>query len=358
MREKTFDLRIRYLARERKKRLTVILSIIIVLVAGFYFIGVGAADTSVTDVFKAAYAGILGKLNAGNREQNSIYKIIVLMRMPRVVMAIIAGIGLSVSGVSMQAVTRNPLVSPFTMGISSAAAFGASMCIVFGKGVFFCSEIGIVSCAFLASAICILFVYAVSSKTGMKAETVVLTGIAFNYFFSALTSAIEFFAQEYKLAAVVQWSFGTFNGSVWNDVVFSGVVTAAGSAVIFFSARRLNIMSSGDDEQAEGLGINPKQTRGIICIVSVMITAAVISFTGVIGFIGLVAPHIARMVIGNDHRFLIPFSASVGSLLLMAADAVGRTIMHPVSIPVGIVVSFIGVPIFINLILCERRSAL
>lgn len=352
------NIREKYKSREKRKIYILILSIIAVLAAGLCFLAVGYADTNIVQVFKAVSAGINGTLEAGSREQNSIYKIIVLMRMPRIVMAAIAGAGLSVSGVTMQAVTRNPLVSPFTMGISSAAAFGASMCIVFGRGIFFGSEAGIIACAFTISLLCIFFVYVISLKSGMKAEMVVLTGIALNYFFSALSSAVEFFAEENKLSAIVQWTFGTLNGSVWRDTVFSGIIVLAGIIIVFFRSYDLNIMSYGDDETAMGLGINPQKTRNVVCVISVMMTAAIISFTGVIGFVGLVAPHISRMIIGNDHKYLIPFSAATGSVLLMISDAVGRTIMQPVSIPVGIVVSFIGVPIFINLILKERRNSL
>lgn len=351
------DIRDVYRAREKKKKIIVFLSAVVLIVAGFCFVTVGYADINIVQAVESVRAWSDGSLYSGIGENTAIYKIILLMRMPRIAMAVIAGIGLSVSGTAMQAVTRNLLVSPFTMGISSAAAFGASMCIVFGTGVFFGSEAGIILCAFVTSLICILFVYVISLKSGMKAETIVLTGIALNYFFSALSSAVEFFAEEYKLSAIVQWSFGTFNGSVWNDTAFSGIVTLAGVIIIASQSRKLDIMSYGDDELAIGLGINPKKVRGMVCVVAVMITAAVISFTGVIGFIGLAAPHISRMIIGNDHRFLIPFSAVTGSILLMAADAVGRTIMQPVSIPVGIVVSFLGVPIFVNLLLRERRNA-
>ena len=144
---------------------------------------------------------------------------------------------------------------------------------------------------------------------------------------------------------------------MWKDVLISGIITLVGIAAVVLKSHELNVMSYGDDEVAVGLGINPKRIRGMVCVVAVMMTAAIISFTGVIGFVGLAAPHIARMIIGSDHKYLLPFSAVSGALLLMAADAVGRTILRPVSIPVGIVVSFIGVPIFVHLILKERRNA-
>lgn len=347
------QIRNQYENSNRKKYLILAASIVVMVALGLYFVTIGVADTSFTQVLQAVAAWAGGRLGEG--EHAAAYKIIVLMRLPRIVIAVIAGIGLAVSGVAMQAVTRNPLVSPFTMGISSASAFGASVCIVFGTGMFFKSEIGIICCAFLSATVCIMVVYGISSRAGMGPETVVLTGIALNYLFSALTSTIEFFAQEHKLAAVVQWTFGTFNGTVWRDVLFSGLFVLACSVLIMANYLKLNAMASGEDELVKSLGVNPERVRAVMCLASVFMTAAVISFTGVIGFVGLVAPHIARLLVGNDHRFLIPFSAVTGSMLLMVSDAIGKTILSPVSIPVGIVVSFLGVPLFINLILKGRR---
>ena len=352
----SYDIRKEYESNNRKKIIILIVSIVVMLICGLYFVTLGVADTSFSQVVSAIGAWFNGSIKAGIGDDMKAYKIIVLMRLPRIAIAIVAGMGLSVSGVAMQAVTRNPLVSSFTMGISSAAAFGASMCIVFASGAFFKSELGIILCAFAAAILCMAVVYAIANKVGMGAETIVLTGIALNYFFSALTSTIEFFAQEHKLAAVVQWTFGTFNGTVWTDVAFSGAIVLICSIVIMVNYLRLNAMASGDDELVKTLGLNPKRIRTLMFAMSVFMTAAVISFTGVIGFVGLVAPHIARMLVGNDHKFLIPFSAVTGSMLLMASDAIGKTILSPVSIPVGIVVSFLGVPLFVSLILKSKRG--
>ena len=349
------EIRKQYESFQRKRLIILLLSMVVMFFLGCYFVTLGVADTSFGQVLRAIKVWVTGELNTGSVPDAAACKIIVLMRLPRIALAIVAGIGLSVSGVAMQSVTRNPLVSPFTMGISSAAAFGASICLVFGTGPFFHSKMGTVACAFAASILCILVVYGISVKAGMGSGTVVLTGIALNYFFSAMTSTIEFFAQEYRLAAVVNWTFGTFNGTVWEDVGFSGVVVITGAVIIFIFRLKLNAMASGEDELVQSLGINPRRIRAICCIVSVLMTAAVISFTGVIGFVGLVGPHIARMLVGNDHKYLIPFSAVTGAMLLMVSDAVGKTILSPVSIPVGIVVSFLGVPLFVNLILRNRR---
>lgn len=341
----------------RRKNLILLLCSLAVVVMGIWFITVGVADTSFYQVCKAIFAALTGNLDQGTQTENAAYKIIVLMRLPRIVAAIFAGIGLSVSGVVMQGITRNPLVSPFTIGISNAAAFGASVFIVFTTGTLAGNQLGTVFCAFLSSICCAALVYMVSKKVGMGPQTIVLVGIALNYLFSAMTSTIEFFAQEHKLAAVVNWTFGTFNGITWSEVIIFMAFVIICSLFLYHFCLPLDIMAGGEDEVVRSLGINPEKTRILVGVLSVFMTAAIISFTGVIGFVGLVAPHIARILIGNQHKYLIPFSGILGAALLLVADTVGKTILSPVSIPVGIVVSFLGVPLFVHLILNKRGYA-
>ncbi len=337
----------------RKKYALLAVGVFAVVILGMCFVTIGVSDTSVLQVINAVLALTGGEISSS--PESAKYKIILFMRLPRITMAVAAGIGMSVAGTSMQAITRNPLVSPFTVGVSSAAAFGASMCIVFAESIFFRSEAGIVLCAFLSAVICAAVVYAVSSRAGMSAETVVLSGIALNYFFNALTAMVEFFAEEHKLAAVVQWTFGTFNGVTWAETAIVCAFVLVCTTVVYYFRHKLNIMASGDDETAKSLGVNTSAVRAAVGLAAVLMTASIISFTGVIGFVGLVAPHIARIIVGGDHKFLIPFSAICGALLLMAADTLGRVILSPVNIPVGIIVSFIGVPLFIHLILKDGR---
>lgn len=352
----TPDIRAAYERRSRRKAGMLAAGVGAVLLMGLYFTTLGVADTSFAQVLRALSAWVGGCLDSGGAE-SAAYKIVVLMRLPRIAMAVLAGAALAVSGVGMQAVTGNALVSPFTIGISAAAAFGASMCIVFGAGTLVGGKVGIVLCAFAASLLCVALVYGISKRVGMAPETIVLTGIALNYFFSALTSTVEFFAQEHRLAAVVHWTFGTFNGTTWGEVGVAFPFVVVCCCAVHRVALKLDAIASGDDELVRSLGIDPEVVRMFVGVASVLMTAAVISFTGVIGFVGLLAPHIARLLFGGDHRFLIPFSAVCGAMLLLAADAVGKTVLAPVSIPVGIVVSFLGVPLFIHLILSGRRRA-
>ena len=343
-----------YKKSRKIKCLIIIAGIVLMLILALAFTTLGATGAGMKEVLTAIFHTIA---NGGEITDNQ-EKVVILLRLPRVVMAILAGFGLAVSGAAMQAATRNPLVSPFTIGISNAAAFGASLSIVFGVGFFSGSQAGTVFNAFLWAVGCMALVYLISIKVGMSPASIVLTGIALNYFFSACTSTIEFFANEHKLAEVVQWAFGSLNGSQWSEVIVVLVVVAVCCIAIYIFAPALNIIASGDDEVAKSLGIHPERVRMEVCILAVLSTAAVISFTGVIGFVGLAGPHIARMIIGSDHRFLLPFSAIIGALLMLAADTIGRLILAPVIMPVGIVISFLGVPIFINLILTQRKGSM
>lgn len=339
-----------YNARLRRNILLLLLCTVGMLALGVLCAVLGATDTSVGDLLVALWQFAAGQ------PLDTPQLVLLHLRLPRVALAIFAGFGLSVSGAAMQGVTRNPLVSPFTLGISNAAAFGASLAIVFGVGILPHTRAGTVLTAFLLAFLCTAGVYLVSLRAGMSAESIVLTGIAVNYLFSAATSLIQYFADEHRLAAAVAWAFGSFNGAEWGQVgVVAALVTLCFLA-LFLAAPLLNLLAAGDDEVARSLGVHPGRVRLFVGAFSVLATAAVISFTGVIGFVGLAGPHIARMCIGSDHRLLLPFSAVTGAALMLAADTVGRLLLAPVLLPVGIVISFLGVPLFINLILTRRKG--
>ena len=342
-----------YAKDTQTKYLLILLTLFFMLLCAYYFTTIGLQDAGPGQTLRAIASCASGSLNEGT--DAAVNKIILLLRLPRILLAIFAGIGLAAAGAVMQSVTRNYLVSPFTLGISSAAAFGASVCIVFGSGLFFTSDIGIISCAFVSSCLCGLIVYGISRRIGVKPSSVVLAGIALNYFFSALTATIEFFAKEHKLEAVVQWTFGSLNRASWDSVFLTGCITAACFAALMLYCLQLNAMAASDDETVKSLGIDPERLRTIIGLLAVFLTAAIISFTGVIGFVGLIAPHMARLIIGGSHQFYLPFAATLGALLLLLSDTIGKFILYPVNIPVGIVISFLGVPLFIHLILSKRQ---
>lgn len=284
------------------------------------------------------------------------------LRLPRIVMAVVAGAGLALAGVAMQGITRNPLVSPYTVGISPAAAFGASLAILAGTSgtvgaTAWSAPYLTVAAAFASAVLCATLVLAFSALRGVSATMLVLGGVGLTYLFSALTASVQFVATEQQLSAIVQWTFGSLNGSTWNEVAIAGGVLLIGAPLLQLHAWALNAFAAGGDDIAASLGFAVGRVRAVVTIVAVMITAAVVSFTGVIGFVGLVAPHIARLLIGGDHRWLLPFAAIVGALLVLLSDMAGRLLFAPVIIPVGIVVAYVGVPLFLHLLLSSRHKA-
>lgn len=273
------------------------------------------------------------------------------LRLPRVFLGVAAGIGLAISGAAMQGVTRNPLVSPFTVGISSAAAFGASLAIMFGIGYIGSGTYIIILAAFAGALGCAMLVFGLTRLKRGSPETLILAGIALNYFFGSLTAILQFFANEQQLNAMVNWTFGTLSGADWSRISIVSIVLLFCVPLLIRLSWDLNAIFSGGDETAKSLGINTSRVRTLTLLISSLITASIICFTGIIGFVGLVAPHLARMAIGEDHRFLLPASCLVGAILVVGADIVGRTVMDPIILPIGIVISFIGVPMFLYLMM-------
>ncbi len=277
------------------------------------------------------------------------------LRLPRILLAIIAGAGFALAGTVMQAISRNPLVSPFTIGISSAAGFGASLAIVLGAGIVGPGKYLLILNAFFFALLAVFLVYGIARIRGVSPETLILSGIAIMYLFSALTSLLQYIATAEELRGVVHWLFGNLSVANWQNLLVVFIVSLICLPLIISYAWDLNSLIAGE-EVAISLGVNTARVRIICMILATVITATIVCFTGVIGFICLVAPHITRMIIGSDHRFLLPASCITGALLLLGADTIGRTIIQPIELPVGIVTSFLGVPMFIYLLLAKRRK--
>lgn len=301
-------------------------------------------------------------LNAGDIINTFIYPragvsevVIWNIRLPRIFAAVIAGMSLAVAGCIMQCVLRNPLASPFTMGISQGAAFGAAFAIiVLGLGQAHSPYIVTVS-AFLASLISIVVILILSKVAGLSSQSMILAGIAMGTLFSSATMLLQYFAEDVKVASVIFWTFGDIGRAGRNDILV--MFLAAIPALIYFISKRwdYNVLESGD-ETAKSLGLNTSSLRFTGVLIAALITSVSVAFLGIIGFIGLLAPHIMRRIVGGDYRILLPMSAIGGALLLLAADTISRTIIAPVVLPVGILTSFMGAPLFIYLILRKRNQ--
>ncbi|WP_332448988.1 FecCD family ABC transporter permease [Methanoculleus sp.] len=311
----------------------------------------GSADFTVGESYLAILAGLFpGVFSAPDLTKTIIWD----YRLHRVLFAVLAGFGLAIAGSVMQGILRNPLASPFTLGIASAATTGASIAIVLGAGVVG-GEYLVIANAFLFALLAALAIYGMARYRGIGSETMVLAGIAVMYLFSAVTSLLQYVGSAEQLQAVVFWTFGSVDKSTWPKLGIVSLVLACTVPYLLYRAWDLNALAEGD-EVAASLGVPVERSMILFMVIASLITAVIICFTGTIGFIGLVAPHITRMVIGGDFRTLLPASGLVGALLLLAADSIARSVLAPQILPVGIVTAFLGVPFFIYLFL-RRRDA-
>ncbi|OPY54628.1 MAG: Cobalamin import system permease protein BtuC [Methanosaeta sp. PtaU1.Bin112] len=337
----------------RKMLFYLALAMAIALLAGVAAI-LGEAEICIADVAACILAGLF----PGRFHTTAFTDMIVWdLRLHRILMGIVAGAGLGVSGAVMQGILKNPLASPFTLGISSAAGFGAALAIILGAGIAAGTSASwlVIINAFLFALLSALAVYGLARYKGISSETMILAGIAIMYLFSALTSFLQYAGDADHVHEVVFWMMGSLSRSSWERMAMVLIVLVICLPYLIVKSWDLNALGTGD-ETAQSLGVNVEGTRVIYMMLSSLITASIICFTGTIGFIDLVAPHIARMVIGGDHRFLLPGSALVGSLLLLGADTLSRVVLAPAILPVGIMTSFLGVPFFLYLFLQRRRT--
>jgi len=329
----------------RGKRFILGLAVLALLLA-LIAINAGAANTSPMQVLRA----LLGL-------ESGISNVVIWnIRLPRVVAGAVAGVGLAVAGCVMQTCLRNPLASPFTLGISNAAAFGANLAIVFlGAGtlhssthdaVFIANPYTVTISAFVFSVTAMILILLLARLRGFSPESVVLAGVAFGSLFAAGSTLVQYSAADVQVAAMVFWTFGDLGRVAWQEVAILCVLTVV--ALVYFLLHRwnYNALESGENA-AKGLGVHVERIRFRSMLAASLITAVAVAFMGIIGFIGLIAPQMMRRVLGIDHRFLIPASAVTGAALLLLADTLARTLISPVVLPVGAITSFFGAPLFL-----------
>ncbi len=287
------------------------------------------------------------------------------LRLKMIVAAILAGSALALAGCVMQSILRNPLASPFTLGLSNAAAFGAAMGILFLNGgsivgstvtnIVVSNPAIVTICAFGFAMLATLIMILLVKVTGCRPETIVLAGLAISSIFSAGLAFMQYVADDTVISAIVFWQFGSLSKASWDNLILIGIVLILALIYFIYTRWDLNIMESGE-EVAGGLGVNVKLTRYLGLTVCAILTAVVVSFMGVIGFIGLVGPHMIKRLVGNDSRYVIPGSMLIGSLVLLLAYIVG-SFTYSTVIPVGIITSAIGGPIFIAILLKGRGTS-
>lgn len=298
----------------------------------------------------------MGDLPVRGTEEFFDYYIIWNIRLPRIIVGIIAGSCLAVGGAAMQSAVNNPLADPYTTGISSGAVFGVSVAIVMGFGLGTnIGMYGLVTNAFIFGLLPAAIIAVISKMTRTSPATLILTGIAMSYIFNAASTLLLVGTTTEKLQEVYLWQIGTLENVMWSHVPIMFVITILGSVYMMIVSPKLNLLTAGDSS-AKSLGINPEILRISILVILSIMTASVVGFLGIIGFVGLVSPHIVRMIIGADNKYLIPAAALFGASFLLAADLIARLIIYPGSLPVGVIMSFIGAPIFLALIIHSRKG--
>ena len=332
------DIKIEY-SKGKKKKIILIVSLSIALfIASIVAITLGASSVNFNTVFQ-----VFGDLFVHNDAITETQR------------QILAGIALSNAGLLMQGVFQNPLVSPYTLGVSNGASFGAALAIVFSSHFAFLN-LGtylLPVFAFISSVLTMILVYGIAKIAKNSFKTLILSGVAVGYLFSALVSLLKYVSDAKELPELVFWTMGGFSGINWTAIAIMAGACLLSFIIMMYFSWDLNVMTAGE-ESAISLGVNYKKIRMIAFVLSTLLTAVAVSFTGVIGFVGLIAPHVTRMIVGSDYRYMIPVSSLVGALLLLLSDTVGRNIIAPTQLPVGIITSVIGVPFFLYLIIRKR----
>ena len=277
------------------------------------------------------------------------------VRVPRVLLAFMVGGSLAAVGASLQALLRNPLADPFVIGISSGAALGASVAILFGVGLSILTLLVLPFCAFLGALLSILVVYRIAVSYGsFSIHALLLGGVVLNAIFSALVLFLTTLADPYKASGMYAWLMGSLTGPDFQTVLVLAGYLLLGIFVLVSQASALNLLTLGE-EAACSLGVEVERVKRVVFTASALLTGAVVAFSGLIGFVGLIVPHAVRLMFGADHRLLLLASGILGGMFLMVADTVARTLLSPAEIPVGVVTALVGGPIFLYL-LVQRRG--
>jgi iron complex transport system permease protein len=325
----------------------VTVSLIMLMILAFVIIlslVLGTAEVSLKD--------IMGVLRGDMPPDDPIRLIIVRIRFPRIILAGLVGFALSLGGVVFQAILRNPLADPFILGVSSGSAFGAILAISLGLGF----AVGVPVMSFAGALFTIYLVMVIGSrKIGMESSTILLTGVIINAFFTAIIMFFISVSADDRLHTMLFWLYGDLSQGKYGQLAIIAPFVLIASIALYGFAKELNIITTGDENSAQ-LGVDVEKVKKASLLIVSLIMGLVVAFSGLIGFVGLIVPHLSRMAFRSDHRLLIPVGSIGGAIFLIAADTIARTMLSPSEIPVGVVTAFIGAPFFI--ILLRKRGSL
>ncbi|WP_370673566.1 FecCD family ABC transporter permease [Pleomorphomonas sp. PLEO] len=332
----------------RPPRATTTGLVLLVMAAAVVALGIGRYGIPLTRVVGIILAPIVPPVEpVGATEANVVFTI----RLPRILLALMSGASLSLAGATLQGVFRNPLIGPQVIGVSSGAAFGGTLAILLGA-----THVGLLGSAFACGVAAIVLVYALNDVIARRnILALVLAGVVINGFFTALVSLVQYVADsEDTLPTIVFWLMGSFATASWDKLNLVAVPMLAGCGLLLALRWRINILSLGDEE-ARALGIKVERLRWFVLVLVAVVVAAQVAVSGIIGWIGLVVPHMARILVGPDHRSLMPASLLIGALFLLIIDTVART-LTATEIPLGILTALIGAPVFALLLRKTERG--
>ncbi|MBO4797677.1 MAG: iron ABC transporter permease [Candidatus Methanomethylophilaceae archaeon] len=336
----------------RRRWSFILICAVLTVISVFFALSIGLYDLSFADCYRIFVEHITGNITDVYADD-----IVMYTRLPIAVFAVITGAVLAMGGAVMQSLLRNPLADPYTMGVSSGALLGASLAIIMGTSVssVFSERWATVVMAFIFSLIPVSVILLISLRRKMTPTKVILIGIAMMYIFSAVVSLIMITSSEETLSEIYSWRVGTLESTKWETIPIPLAISLVCMAFLMFYHKRVNVMMSGPNS-AHSLGVDPKNTILIQITVVSLMTAAVVSFTGTIGFVGLVGPHIARLFVGSETKLLLPASAVFGGLFLLLANCIAR-VSGQYGLPVGVISAMIGCPLFIIILVKMRRRS-
>lgn len=331
-----------------KNRIVVISGFFISLVLLFLLnISIGSSSIPIKEIISVLFNGE----GTGNNGM-----IIKQIRLPMALMAIVVGASLGIGGCEIQTILRNPIASPYTLGISAAASFGAALGLILSANIFNVSETLIVTVnAFVFALLVAAAIYLFSLQKQIGKTAIILFGIALNFLFNALTMILQYIADEDQLQSLIFWNFGSLLKTNWTKFYIVLSVLSICVLILFKNAWKLTAMTL-DDAKAKSIGVDTGKVRRLAILVASLLSAVAVSFVGTIGFVGLIAPHIARQYVGEDQRFFMPLSGLIGAFVLSVAFLGSKLIVPGVILPIGLVTAVIGIPFFMTIIFTKMRS--
>ncbi|MFY2506766.1 FecCD family ABC transporter permease [Vibrio pectenicida] len=332
---------------QQKRYRALLIAIMVLCVAILLDISTGSSWISLERVVDALLGGPEGTALSTT--------IVWHLRLPVTLTCLVVGASLGLAGGLMQTLLANPLASPYTLGISAAAGFGAATALLTGFSIFGLAWLGVPIAAFAASVLASMAIYFIGRSHNMDAKILILAGIVVLFFFQALQSLVQYLASPEVLQQIVFWLFGSLLKASWLSFAVAGVILVIGLVFSLPRVWALTALSSGE-ERAQALGVNTRKLRLEMFLLCSLLTAGAVSFVGTIGFVGLVAPHLSRLLVGEDQRMYLPLSTLMGALLLCMSSLVGKVIIPGTIIPIGIITSLVGVPFLLYLLLNRRGS--